>query len=268
MNNRSIIIVIIHLLCFSNLAQGQKAEPVYPGGNSELQRFLESQMIYPESMKAAKKSGKVTLEFIVTREGTVRDISVVSKDADAFVPEAYRLVSMTLWEPGWRNNGKADVKSSLEIRFNYKPWLKSVERRGYENPYLLSYAVDSSLTVYPASSLHEGVEVVIEGGQNFVTWLSKNLLFPEAAKRLGLKGQVVVRFVVEPSGMTTHYFIDEPIAGGCNEETIRLIKLLKWKPGKIHGKAVRSFYVMKIGFGGASSDYRYFPANQGGGSMN
>lgn len=268
MNHRVLTLLIFQFLFYHVLIHAQKVEPTYPGGNSELQRFFESQMIYPESMKSEKKSGNVVLAFTVTAVGTVRDISVVSKSSDAFVPEAYRLVSLTLWEPGWRNNAPADIKTTLEVKFSYKKWLKAVDRRGYENPYVLTYAVDSSVKVYPASSLHEGVEVILDQGQSFVTWLGKNLLFPDAAKRLGLKGQVVIRFVVEPTGVTSHYFIDEPLAGGCNEETIRLIKLMGWKPGKINGKAVRSFYVMRIGFGGASSDYRYFPANQGGGSMN
>tara|TARA_B110000091_G_C13567844_1_gene371239 strand:- start:417 stop:695 length:279 start_codon:yes stop_codon:yes gene_type:complete len=82
------------------------------------------------------------------------------------------------------------------------------------------------------------------------------LEYPTDALKMGLKGQVVVSFVIEQSGQISNVTVLEPLAAGCTEEALRLIKSLKWYPAIVNEKAVRTQMTSSIGFGVSSSTYQ------------
>ena len=76
--------------------------------------------------------------------------------------------------------------------------------------------------------------------QTINTYLASNIQYPQLAKVSGIKGTVVVQFVVERDGSVSNVKIERGIGGGCDEEAIRVIKAMPlWKPGKQNGKPVR-----------------------------
>ena len=80
-------------------------------------------------------------------------------------------------------------------------------------------------------------------------FLGENLKYPQMAKESGIQGKVYVTFVVEPNGSVTHIKILRGIGGGCDEEAIRVTKLMpKWIAGKQRGKPVRVQFNMPIKF--------------------
>jgi protein TonB len=80
-------------------------------------------------------------------------------------------------------------------------------------------------------------------------FISRNLKYPPIARDNGVKGRVVVSFVVEPSGEITDVKVIRGIGSGCDEEAIRVVRMMpKWKPGKQNGKAVRVQYNLPITF--------------------
>ena len=96
------------------------------------------------------------------------------------------------------------------------------------------------------------VEVMPEypGGVNeMMKFLSENIKYPMSAKENGISGKVLVTFVVEKNGLITNIKILRGIGGGCDEEAIRVLKLMpKWKPGTQRGQAVRVQYNVPIKF--------------------
>jgi protein TonB len=50
---------------------------------------------------------------------------------------------------------------------------------------------------------------------------------------------VVLRFVVEPSGLMTNIGVKNYVGGGCEEEAIRVLQLIKWYPAKKNDQLVR-----------------------------
>ena len=87
------------------------------------------------------------------------------------------------------------------------------------------------------------------GDEARIKYLSKNLKYPEEARREGIEGKVFVTFVVEKDGSITGAKILRGIGGGCDEETIRVIENMPdWEPGKQKGKAVRVRFNMPIVF--------------------
>jgi len=87
------------------------------------------------------------------------------------------------------------------------------------------------------------------GMKAFYQFVSKNLEYPQAAKRQQISGVVYVRFVVEKNGSITQAEVLKGIGGGCDEEALRVIENSpKWIPGAQRGKPVRVYMTMPIRF--------------------
>lgn len=94
------------------------------------------------------------------------------------------------------------------------------------------------------------VEVMPEpvGGMSaFVNWVGKNYVYPNGALEQGIKGAVVVSFVVETDGSLTDMTVLRDIGFGTGDEAIRVLKkAAKWKPGVQNGNLVRVKYTLPI----------------------
>ncbi len=86
-----------------------------------------------------------------------------------------------------------------------------------------------------------------EGERN--KFLAENIVYPQQATENGIQGTVYVSFVVDSRGNVTDVKILRGIGGGCDEEALRVVKMMpKWHPGKQNGKQVRVLFNMPIYF--------------------
>ncbi|HCW08529.1 MAG TPA: energy transducer TonB [Cytophagales bacterium] len=89
----------------------------------------------------------------------------------------------------------------------------------------------------------------IGGMAAFYKWLGNNLKYPPSARRMGLEGQVFVKFVIEPDGAISNVDVSRGFDGACDREAVRCISVMpKWKPGRQGGRAVRQAYTLPIRF--------------------
>ncbi|KAA9340635.1 energy transducer TonB [Adhaeribacter soli] len=72
-----------------------------------------------------------------------------------------------------------------------------------------------------------------EGGQAAMyEFINANVQYPPMAKRNRIQGQCIVSVTLNEDGTTTNMKILKNIGGGCGEEALRVVKLLKFKaPG-------------------------------------
>jgi len=79
------------------------------------------------------------------------------------------------------------------------------------------------------------------GGDEARLWfLRKNVRYPEAALKASIQGVVVVVFIIEIDGYLSNIEVTKGIGGGCDEEAIRVVKLMpRWEPARRNGKPVR-----------------------------
>ena len=68
--------------------------------------------------------------------------------------------------------------------------------------------------------------------------LAQQIRYPEIAKKAGVEGRVFVQFVVDEEGNVTEPKIMRGVGAGCDAEALRVVKTLKFKPGRQNGKAV------------------------------
>ena len=85
-----------------------------------------------------------------------------------------------------------------------------------------------------------------DGLSNFLT---KNIKYPSKALKKGVEGKVYAQFIVEKDGSVSDIKIIRGIGSGCDEETIRVIKLMpNWTPGAQRGKPVRVRFVLPVAY--------------------
>jgi|TARA_R110000737_G_scaffold53512_1_gene75135 protein TonB len=93
-------------------------EAQFPGGMAELQKYIASNINYPQTSIEMNEQGKVYLSFVVEPDGTISNIVVergVSSDLDR---EAKRVVrGMPKWTPGEAGGKKARTRCRLPINF-------------------------------------------------------------------------------------------------------------------------------------------------------
>lgn len=92
--------------------------PEYVGGYIAMQKFLMSQIDYPTIAKSREIEGTVYMSFIINRDGSVSDVTVVRGIGFGCDEEAIQAVSkMKNWIPGKQNNAPVRVKMTIPIKF-------------------------------------------------------------------------------------------------------------------------------------------------------
>ena len=94
------------------------------------------------------------------------------------------------------------------------------------------------------------IQATFKGGMDaWYAYLNKNLKYPSQAKKIGIEGMVIVRFVVNTDGSIQDLELVRTIGGGCDEVAKEAIENSpNWTPGRIGGRAVRSRMTMPIRF--------------------
>ena len=95
--------------------------PEYPGGMSALMQFLADNLRYPKG--AEDVSGRVVVQFVVDKDGSVRDPKIIRSVDPLLDAEALRVVSMLpKFTPGEIDNKPVAVEYALPISFKaYEP---------------------------------------------------------------------------------------------------------------------------------------------------
>ncbi|MRX47760.1 M56 family metallopeptidase [Pedobacter puniceum] len=93
--------------------------PMFKGGPQKFPEFLMKNLQYPIEAKEKKIEGRVIVNFIVEKDGSLSDIKIlrgVSKELDE---EALRVIKLSPnWEPGQQNGKVVRVNFALPISFN------------------------------------------------------------------------------------------------------------------------------------------------------
>ena len=87
------------------------------------------------------------------------------------------------------------------------------------------------------------------GDVALMEFIKKEVRQPDEAK--DVKGRVVIRLTVEPSGELTHFEVLRSVHPALDKEALRVAKMMpKWIPGSICGKLVAVKYNLVVAFKG------------------
>jgi TonB family protein len=103
--------------CVSFAVVEQK--PTFPGGDTALLSFISRNIVYPDEAKDSNIEGKVYVQFVIDKNGDVKNVSIVKGVCNSLDSEALRVIKMLpRWTPG-KQRGKA-VEVSYLIPINFK----------------------------------------------------------------------------------------------------------------------------------------------------
>ena len=97
-------------------------KPTFQGGDAnEFSKWVNSRLVYPEIAKENGVQGRVTLQFTVTKEGTVKDVKVLRGIDPSLDKEAVRVVSSSpKWAPGKQRDRAVPVTYTFPVIFQLR----------------------------------------------------------------------------------------------------------------------------------------------------
>ena len=92
--------------------------PDLPGGQKELLSFLSLNIKYPTKAIENKIQGRVIVQFVVNKDGSISGAKVVRSVDPDLDKEALRVInSMPKWKPGMQKGEPVSVKFTVPIVF-------------------------------------------------------------------------------------------------------------------------------------------------------
>ena len=221
--------------------------PEFPdGGQSGLMDYLKKNIQYPEAAKKAGVQGRVILQFVVDKDGSIDNVSVlrgVNPDLDK---EAIRVVSnMPNWKPGMQKGKPVKVKYTVPIAFS----LPSEEIEKIDEMIVVGY---QNTKTPDNAEVYETVEQMPQfpgGTTGLMQYLAKNVKYPADAQKEGIQGKVFVQIIVDENGKVSNAKIVQGISPSLDAEALRVAyNMPQWRPGIKDGKPVSVKYAFPINF--------------------
>jgi len=90
----------------------------FPGGDGKLLQYLKNNLQYPASAKQNNITGTVYVQFVIDKNGNIKDAKVVKSVSKELDEEALRLIkAMPKWIPGTKGGKATDVQYTLPVKF-------------------------------------------------------------------------------------------------------------------------------------------------------
>lgn len=218
--------------------------PEFPnGGMTALKKYLSDNIRYPEAAHKAGIQGRVTVQFVVGKDGSIGNVSIlrgVNADLDA---EAIRVISsMPKWKPGTQKGEPVKVKYTVPVMFRLTP--EPVEKIdettvvGYHTPVAGEvYDVVDKMPEFPG------------GMTGLMQYLSKNIRYPAEAQTKGIQGRVTVAVIINTEGKAVNASIVRSVDPSLDAEALRVVRTMPdWVPGTKDGKPVNVKYTFPVTF--------------------
>ena len=214
--------------------------PQFPGGVVEWMKFLSANMKYPAEAKEKKQEGRVIVQFIVEKDGSITNAKVVRGVSPLLDQEALRVVGiMPKWNPATQRGQAVRVQYTLPVMFSLNGKIDEMQQH--------------QVNMKPNE---KGIYNIVEepasfpgGMANCLKFLSENVKYPEDCKKEGIQGRVIAQFIIDKDGSIKDVKIVRGVHPSLDKEAIRVIEAMpKWTPGKVKGEPVKCQYTLPVAF--------------------
>ena len=247
-------LTLIALMLFVLLGHAQKRETTI--SPSETITLWHEALTKGDHKLAKKYTSRTSRKYIRSNFGSLKYVSRIYQNNSKTISYKKRVIEEE------KINGKESIVTYLMHYSDgtIKRWIDKLflERGQWKvSPKFVSstdVTPDSEIVTHilDDSQVFETVEQMPEfpGGQRaLMQYLAKNIKYPPRAKAKGITGKVFVSFIIDREGNVTNAEILRGIGGGCDQESLRVIKAMpKWIPGKQRGKNVLVQYNLPIRF--------------------
>ncbi len=96
--------------------------PEFAGGMAGWSKYMQANLKYPEDAKKARVTGRVIMQFVVEKDGSLSDINVLRGLGSGLDEEATRVLTASpKWKPGIDDGRPVRVKYTMPIFFQLAP---------------------------------------------------------------------------------------------------------------------------------------------------
>ena len=218
--------------------------PEFPnGGMTALMKYLSDNIRYPEAAHKAGIQGRVTVQFVVGKDGSIGNVSIlrgINADLDA---EAIRVISsMPKWKPGTQKGEPVKVKYTVPVMFRLAP--EPVEK--IDETTVVGYHIPVAGEVY---DVVDKMPEFPGGMTGLMQYLSKNIRYPAEAQTKGIQGRVTVAVIINTEGKAVNASIVRSVDPILDAEALRVASTMPdWVPGTKDGKPVNVKYTFPVTF--------------------
>jgi protein TonB len=95
--------------------------PTFPGGEAAMYEYISRKIVYPALARENGITGRVFMNFIVDKDGNIKDVKVLRGIGGGCDEEATRVIkAMPNWKPGKQNGRAVQVSFNVPINFTLK----------------------------------------------------------------------------------------------------------------------------------------------------
>ncbi|MBP1594227.1 MAG: hypothetical protein H6Q12_1245 [Bacteroidetes bacterium] len=222
--------------------------PQFPGGADALQKYIKDNLVFPEESAKNNVQGKVEINFVVTKAGTIDKVIVMTSLDKYCDAEAIRLIkNMPKWIPGKVNGVPADMHRVIAVEF-----IKNANKKVPKTGDMRSITTCGGIESQDSETIFTVVEQMPQfpGGEAAMNkFIADNLKYPELSKKDKTSGRVYVWLVVSKEGKLCDAQIVRSLDAYCDKEALRVIRSMpNWIPGKQNGVNVSVYYIVPIVF--------------------
>lgn len=221
--------------------------PRFPnGGMPGLMQYLGKNIRYPEAAHKAGTQGRVTVQFVVAKDGSIGNVSVLRGVDPALDAEAIRVISsMPNWEPGMQKGKPVNVKFTVPVMFRLMP--EPVDK--IDEMMVVGYRNSEAPVIGEVYDVVEKMPEFPGGMTGLMQHLSKNIRYPAEAHANNIQGRVVVSVIINTEGKVTNAKIVQGVAPSLDAEALRVTGTMPdWIPGTKDGKPVNVKYTFPVMF--------------------
>ena len=221
--------------------------PEFPdGGMPGLMKYLSTNIRYPEAAHKAGTQGRVTVQFVVGKDGSIGNVSILRGVDPALDAEAIRVISgMPKWKPGTQKGEPVNVKYTVPVMFRLTP--KPVEK--INEMIVVGYRTPNAPVTGEVYEVADKMPEFPGGMTGLMQHLSKNIRYPAEAHTNNIQGRVVVSVIINTEGKVTNAQIVQGVAPSLDAEALRVTGTMPdWIPGTKDGKPVNVKYTFPVVF--------------------
>jgi TonB family protein len=168
-------------------------EPAPRNGLNEFYQFLGKNIKYPAADRENRIQGRVIVQFIVEKDGSLNDIRVMRAPSPSLGEEAVRVLKLApKWSPGIQNGRTVRVQYTIPVNF----------------------------TLGDVSNF-----------DIFYRELSQKIKYPKAARDNNIAGRVIVTFTLDDNKKIKDAQVLRGISKDIDEEVLRTMQNCKEIPG-------------------------------------
>lgn len=221
-----------------NFAEVDK-KPMFNGEEAgKFGSWVFDQIQYPEEAFKNGSQGRVTLQFVISKKGKVKDVKVVKSSGNELLDnEALRVVSMSpAWTPGEVAQKPVDVLFTFPVVFKIMGEPESENAQGAPVPYSVVEQKPTFMGKDPNS--------------DFGKWVFSQVKYPEEATKNNIQGRVTLQFTIAKDGKVKDVTIARSSGNELlDNEALRVISMSpQWEPGKQGGEPVNVKFTFPLVF--------------------